>query len=126
MDWCSAFGVGRDPLFMKQRTKGWKIFRSIRFVLSKMDLYNGDRCRVSPSSQLLFSRMAKRDNETRRDIEKWQSAPVFCTGCFESDATIRGRIVFVLAIIQGLKTRDEVGRLDRRYYIAKSRIRVKK
>lgn len=65
-----------------------------------------------------------RDNETRGDIEKWQSAPVFCTGCFESDAAIRGRIVFALAIIQGLKIRDEVGRLDD--YIAKSRIRVKK
>lgn len=63
-----------------------------------------------------FSFREWRDNETRRDIEKWQSAPVFCTGCFESDATIRGRIVFALAIIQGLKIRDEVGRLDRRLH----------
>ena len=33
----------------------------------------------------LFSRETTR--RKGRDIEKWQSAPVFCTGCFESDAT---------------------------------------
>lgn len=114
MDWCSAFHRERYFIIWNNERKDGK-------YSVPSDLFHQKWIYIMTIVAVFrlvrnFSFREWRDNETRRDIEKWQSAPVFCTGCFESDATIRGRIVFALAIIQGLKIRDEVGRLDRRLH----------